>query len=120
MRSLTKSPLAFARAAVAAGKHRLPEYSHPFSPRKFTQPQLFAVLALKDFLHTDFRGVVQILSEWSDLREVLGLTQVPHYSTLCYAHRRLLKKTPSKPCLRGPLHSPAQKASSRSTLARRQ
>lgn len=30
-------------------------------------------------------------SEWSDLREVLGLLRVPHYSTLCYAERRLLK-----------------------------
>ena len=96
MRSLTKSPLAFAEAAMAAGKERLPEYSHPFSPHKFTQPQLFAILALKEFLRTDLRGVVQMLSEWSDLRDALGLTGVPHYSTLCYAHKRLLKKSPSK------------------------
>ena len=26
------------------------------------------------------------------LREALGLERVPHYSTLCYAERRLLKK----------------------------
>jgi len=92
MRSLTKSALAFARTALEAGERVFPPYSHPSSPHKFTQPQLFAVLALKDFFDTDYRGVVQLLSEWSDLREVLALERVPHYSTLCYAERRLLKK----------------------------
>jgi len=89
---LTKSPLAFAAVALAAGKKALPEYSHINSPRKFTQPQLFAILALKDFLQTDYRGIVSYLAEWSDLREKLELQRIPHYSTLCYAERRLLKK----------------------------
>ena len=63
MRSLTKSPLAFARLAMALAARQLPRYSHPFSPRKFTQHQLFAILALKQFLQTDYRGVITILSE---------------------------------------------------------
>ena len=92
MSSLTKSPLAFAKTALAAAKAELAPYSHPKSPHKFTQHQLFAILALRDFLRTDYRGVVRMLEEWSDLREVLGLDRVPHYSTLCYAERRLLKK----------------------------
>ena len=54
--------------------------------------QLFAVLALKTFLKTDYRGVVQFLADFAELREDLGLTKVPHYSTLCYAAARLLKK----------------------------
>jgi len=99
MRTLTKSPLVFVQTALAVARARLPEYSHIFSPQKFTQHQLVAVLALKEFLRTDYRGVVQFLAEWSDLRQELGLTSLPHYSTLCYAHRRLLKKSPSSCCL---------------------
>ena len=95
MRSLTKSPLAFARTALAAAKAELPPYSNPKSPHKFTQHQLFAILALKDFLRTDYRGVIQYLAEWSDLRQALGLERLPHYSTLCYAEHRMLKKRAS-------------------------
>jgi len=93
MRSLTKSTLAFARTALETGKRSVPNYSHPRSPHKYTQPQLFAVLSLRDFLSTDYRGITAILAEWSDLRAVLGLAGVPHYSTLCYAEKKLLKKT---------------------------
>ena len=107
MRSLTKSPLAFARAAMAVASRQLPEYSHPFSPRKFTQHQLFAILALKQFLRTDYRGIAKILSEWSDLREALSLARLPHYSTLCYAEKRLLKKTPLQTCFQAPSNLPA-------------
>lgn len=94
MRTLTKSTLAFARTALETGKRSLPAYSHSKSPHKYTQPQLFAILSLRDFLGMDYRGITAILAEWSDLRAVLGLTEVPHYSTLCYAERKLLKKTP--------------------------
>ena len=70
----------------------LPAYSHKFSRRDFTQHQLFALLVLKQFFKTDYRGIVQMLAEWSDLRVLLGLSKLPHYSTLKYAHDRLLKK----------------------------
>ena len=91
MRSLSKSPLAVAREALAAAQKALPDYSCAVSRRDFTQHQLFAVLALREFLELDYRGIVAILREWSDLRGALGLTKVPHYSTLCYAQERLLK-----------------------------
>ena len=101
-RSMTRSPLALARTALKAAQKALPAYSHPKSPHKFTQHQLFACLALKQFLHTNFRSLEVALTEWSDLREVLGLKEVPHYSTFCYARRRLLKKglsiSSSPPC----------------------
>jgi hypothetical protein len=91
-RSLAKSPLAFAREALAAAKEELADYSNSKSPHLFTQPQLFAMLALKDFLKTDFRGIVALIAEWSDLREALGIKRLPHYSTPCVARKRLLKK----------------------------
>ena len=92
MSRTTKNPIALARAALEAGKDTLPDYSNLKSPHKFTQPQLFAILVLKQFFKIDYRGLVEWLGQWSELREVLQLERVPHYSTLCYAERRLLKK----------------------------
>ena len=92
MRSLAKSVLAFAEAALTAARAALPAYSHPNSPKKFTQHQHFAILALKDFLQTDYRGIVTMLAEWSDLRRILELTQAPHHTAVFYAERRLLKR----------------------------
>jgi hypothetical protein len=92
VRDMTKSPVALGKEALQVAKKALPAYSSPFSPRVFTQHQLFAILVLRQFFRTDYRGVVQLLSDFSDLRNALGLTKVPHYSTLCYAEGRLIKK----------------------------
>ena len=70
----------------------MPDYAHRKSPRKFTQPQLLACLVIKEFLQLDYRGLHMLLREWSDLRRVLGLKKVPHFTTLCAAANRLLGK----------------------------
>ena len=92
---MTKSPRAVAREALRLAQECLPAYSSKFSRKDFTQHQLFACLALKTFFKTDYRGVVQLLRDFAELREELGLADVPHYSTLCYAAERLLKRGPS-------------------------
>ncbi len=74
----------------AVGRAGLPDYGSRYSRRDYTQPQLFALLVLRQFLRTDHRGVVALVAEWSELRRVLGLTRVPHYSTLAHASRRTL------------------------------
>lgn len=89
---MSKSPRAVAREALRLAQEALPAYSSRFSRKDFTQHQLFAVLALKTFLKTDYRGVVQFLADFGELRDDLGLKEVPHYSTLCYAEQRLLKR----------------------------
>ena len=99
MSRTTKDPIAFARAAFEAGKEALADYSCPKSPHKFTQPQLFAMLVLKQFFKLDYRGVVTWLSNWTELREALELKRVPNYSTLCYAEGRLLKTGARNACL---------------------
>lgn len=91
-RTMTKSALALAKTALQIAKKALPAYSHRNSPKKFTQHQLFAVLVLREFFHFDYRGLEQLLKDWSDLRDILDLKAVPDYSTLCYAQERLLKK----------------------------
>lgn len=88
----SKSTLTVAKMALEMGKEAVADHRHAKSPKKFTQPQLLACLVIKEFLRLDYRGIHGLLMEWSDLREVLGLTQVPHYTTLCAADRRLLGK----------------------------
>jgi hypothetical protein len=89
---MTKSPRAVAREAFRLAQEALPAYSSPYSRKDYTQHQLFGVLALKTFLKTDYRGVAQFLADFAELRDDLGLTKVPNYSTLCYAEQRLLKR----------------------------
>lgn len=81
-----------AAVALEAGRQVFSEYSHVYSPHKFTQPQLFACLVLKDFEKKDYRGVCQLLEDCVDLRDAIGLKSVPHYTTLQKASRRLLRQ----------------------------
>jgi hypothetical protein len=100
---MTKSPRAVAREALRLAQEALPPYSAVRSRKDYTQHQLFAVLALKTFFKTDYRGVAQLLADFAELRGELGLTKVPHYSTLCYAAGRLLKKGRSSASCCAPL-----------------
>jgi hypothetical protein len=90
MPAMSKSAVRVAREALAVGRRALPRYASRYSKHTYTQPQLFALLVLRQFLRTDYRGVVTLAAEWRELRRALGLKRVPHYSTLCYAERRLL------------------------------
>lgn len=94
-RDTTKSPLAFTRAAPEVARAALPPYSSARSRKDLTQHQHVALLALKLFLKTDYRGLVATVAEWSDLRDALGLDEVPHFTTLQKAHARLRKRTPT-------------------------
>src|ERR1700674_342168 len=96
MSKLSKSPLRVVREALAAARSRLRAYAHKFSPKKFTQPQLFDCLGLKTFLKTDYRGLAAHLADHSDLRTVLGLEVVPHFTTPQKASRRLLRQRVAK------------------------
>ena len=100
---MTKSPRAVAREALALARQALPAYSCPTSRKDFTAHQLFAVLALKTFLKTDYRGVVAFLADFAELRADLGLKKVPDHSTLCYAEQRLLKGGPTSSSSCAPL-----------------
>jgi hypothetical protein len=89
---MTKSPRAVAREALRLARGSLPAYASKYSRKDYTQHQLFALLALKTFFKTDYRGLTQMLDDFAELRQDLGLDAIPHYSTLCYAAKRLLKK----------------------------
>jgi hypothetical protein len=107
---MTKSPRAVAREALRLAQEALPAYSSKFSRKDYTQHQLFALLALKAFFKTDYRGAVQLLRDFAELREELRLGGVPHYSTLCYAAKRLLKKGRSPSSSSRPPRAPSRAA----------
>ena len=78
MRSMTKSAVRVARAALAVGRRTFPVYGSRTSRHDFTQAQLFALLTLWQFLRTDYRGLVTLVAEWGEPRRALGLRKVPH------------------------------------------
>ena len=77
------------REALAVAQESLPAYSSKFSRHDYTQHQHFALLALREFLKTDYRGLEAMLLDWAELRETLGLSKVPDHSTLQKAAERL-------------------------------
>ena len=84
-----KSPLTLARTALASAQEALPLYSSKFSRHDFTQHQLYALLALRRYFKTDYRGLEAMVRDWGELRAALGLKRVPDHSTLQRAARRL-------------------------------
>lgn len=107
-RPMTKSALAVARQALVAARAAVPAYASKFSKRTYTQHQLIATLAVRQFLRTDYRGVEQHLRDWSELRAALGLgDHIPDHSTLQKAANRLLEKKGSVPSSPRPSRPPA-------------
>ena len=91
MSRTSKSPRKVALVALDVGKEALPDYSHRFSPKVFTQAQLFVCLVLKEFFRTDYRGISAILADTPQLRQLVGLVKTPHFTTIQKASQRLLR-----------------------------
>jgi hypothetical protein len=117
--SLTsKSPRKVALEALAVAREILPAYAHRFSPRKFTQHQLFALLVLKTHQRQDYRGVTALLEDMPELAHDLGLPCVPHFTTLQKAAERMLTDARVQQLLGGTVEHFAKKAGARSTSPR--
>jgi hypothetical protein len=87
----SKSPKLILQAVLEVARRALPLYSHPCSPKIFTQHQLFACLVLKESLRLDYRGVEALLNDVPALQSLLVLKHVPDFSTPAKAHHRLLR-----------------------------
>jgi hypothetical protein len=92
----SKSPRRVLQVAYEAALRAVPEYAHKFSPKKFTQPQLLASLVLKEFARLDYRGLAAHLEDHPDLRALIGLKAVPHFTTFQKAAARLLAAVPGR------------------------
>lgn len=89
---MSKSPLGVARAALSIARDSGPAFEKRRGPRRFNNHQLFVLLVLRQFFRTDYRGIIAIIEDSAELRRILELQSVPHYSTLCYAEQRFAKK----------------------------
>ena len=74
--------LEVAELALTLGRHHLAAYGSIKSRHDFTQPQLMACLILKTYKKTTYRGVMDELECSAELRQALGMTKVPHWTTL--------------------------------------
>lgn len=90
----TKSPIALLCAAHELGRRTVRRYWHRQAPKKFTVPQLFACLVLKEFLRLDYRKLSSLLEESPDWIAAIGMTSVPHFTTFQKAAARLLESRP--------------------------
>jgi hypothetical protein len=86
-----KSPLKVARTALEVARRGGPAFDLRRGPKRFSNHQLFALLVLRQFFKTDYRGIVAIVADSTELQRELGLDRLPHYSTLCYAEQRFEK-----------------------------
>jgi hypothetical protein len=113
MYKTSKSPrkVLLAALAVAQGS-ALPLYANQYSPKKFTQHQVFAILVLKEFLRCDYRKITALLGDAPDLCHAIGLQAVPHYTTLQKASRRLLTAPRTRALLDATLTLAGEKNSS--------
>lgn len=105
--------------ALAVGEQTLAQYAHRFSPQKFTQPQLFALLVLKAHQQQDYRGVMVLLADMPELVKQLGLKAMPHYTTLQKAAVRFLNDGQMQRLLDGTVERFRKKAYARSNSPRR-
>lgn len=80
----------FARLAHELAKGEFTPYSHPKSPRKFTQPQLVACVLLMHRMRLSYRDMEEWLLASDAVIQALEMQEVPDFSTLARAAARLL------------------------------
>ena len=100
----SKSPRRVLVFAYVTARFALRPYSHPCSPKKFTQQQLFACLVLKEFLRLDYRKLAALLKDTPELCRAIDLDVVPHFTTFQKAARRLLSARPARRLLDHTIH----------------
>lgn len=108
---MTKSAGRIAREALAVGRRSFPAYGSRTFGHDFTQAPLFALLALRPFRRTAYRGPGALVAGWQDPRKALRLRKAPHYSAPAYAARHLLPEAekgglppyPGRHCGAGPV-----------------
>ncbi len=118
MERTSKSPRKVTLEAFEIAKQTLPAYSHRFSPRKFTQHQLFAILVLKTHQRKDYRGVIELLEDMPELVKDLCLESIPHFTTLQKASQRLLEQAQVQQLLDTTVEQHRKKALARSNSPR--
>ena len=61
---------------------KVPLFSCRKSKKLYTQRQHITVLGLMKYLRTDYRGVIDALDLMPEVRQVIGLARLPHFTTI--------------------------------------
>lgn len=104
----SKSPKNVAVWAYEIARQALPAYSCEKSNHLYTQHQLFALLILKQFFQEDYRGIVGLIDDFSDVKKVLEIEVMPHYTMLHKASKRLLSSKKVQKLLRKTIQAAQQ------------
>lgn len=81
-----------ARLAYQMAQRNWSLYSHPKSPKRFTQPQLVACVLLAFYLNKSYRDAEEWLLATDQVCAVLELKTVPDHSTLSRMAKKLSQK----------------------------
>jgi Transposase DDE domain len=76
--------------AYRLAEQSLPKYSHRFSRKDFTLPQLFACLAVREHQNKSYRGVEALLRDAQHWCKDIGMRRVPDHNTLCRAFHAIV------------------------------
>jgi len=79
------------RRAYQLGQRTWPDFTSPFSRQDFTQPQLFACLAVRESLKLSYRRAEVFLGDVPDWLAEINLRQAPDHNTPWRAFGTLLK-----------------------------
>ncbi len=92
----------FARLAYRVAQRRVPpRYTHPKSPRRFTQPQWVVCLLLTQYLNLNYRNTEAWLLASAEVRDVSELSQVPDHTAISCLHCRRRASTKNAPRVGG-------------------
>ena len=62
--------------------NKIPLFSCKKSKQTYTQRQHVTVLGLMKYLRTDYRRVIETLDLMPEVKQVIGLNRLPHYTTI--------------------------------------
>ena len=74
--------LDFVLTAYNYAKLTFKKYSSQYSKQKYTQPQLFAILAYEIYNKFDYRNTIENLKISTELQKALNLKTIAHYTTI--------------------------------------
>src|SRR3989338_3834417 len=81
--------LKLTRALHGKAQGVCPAHSSKYSKKTYTQHQHLTILGLKKKLKTDYRGLIDLLTEMPRIQKEIGLNQLPNFTTPCKAFGRL-------------------------------
>ena len=73
----------------AIRESKIPLYSSKFSRKDYNQHQLLALLVFKEYLGVRYREIVELVEVMNAIQKRLGITRIPHFTTLCKFSSRI-------------------------------